>query len=309
MKKIILLLFISFAMIRCGDVIEHDLTNTLVTVITPVDNYVSSSAALQIKWEAVPGASAYQLQVVKPSFSVIKSFVIDSNITSTSFTYTFKPGNYQLRIRAKNSSSTGYYKTVSFSVDSTLLLTNQIVVIRKPDTLSNMTRQLFLWDPVPNATDYRLEISGPISFINASIKTDTISYLLTDGVYNCRIRAQNDQSVSAYTSFHLTIDSKAPDKPLLLTPTHKATLTKYPISFTWDNGTTGGSKVRDSLFIYSDSLLTTLKTPAITTNTAGYTFTDSVALPRGGTYYWRVRTYDAAGNKSNYSDKFRFTLN
>src|SRR4051812_38377846 len=129
MKKIFLLvlLLISIVMIRCSDVIENDLSNSLVTVITPVNGYVSGSAALQIKWEAVPGASAYQLQVVKPSFDQIKTFVIDSSIAATSFTYTFKPGNYQLRIRARNASSTGYYKTVSFSIDSSLDVTNQIV--------------------------------------------------------------------------------------------------------------------------------------------------------------------------------------
>jgi len=70
----------------------------------------------------------------------------------------------------------------------------------------------------------------------------------------------------------------------------------------WNRGTETGSSITDSLYIYNDSLMTNLNTGIYTTGTS---YSDSLGV---GSYFWRVRSIDAATNKSNYSALNKFTI-
>lgn len=303
LKTFILVMLVSA--FGCTDIIEQDISKATVTVITPTNGLNSTSAQILIKWEETKGAESYNLQIVKPSFASLKQFLLDTNVKSTSFIYSFSSGTYQLRIRAQNNGSRGDYTYVSFSVDSTLTFSDQYVIKRFPlDTLTNVSKQLFKWDPVQDARDYRLEViqtDGTNKYVYASIPSDTITLTLADGIYACKLRAQNDQGTTPYINFNLRVDTQIPGASTLETPGSNVVVTS-PVQFTWTRPANTGSAIRDTLFITKDSTFaTTLFKKG--SSVSSYTLKDSLSL---GKYYWRVRSYDAAGNTGTYSNKSAF---
>ncbi|MNY78328.1 hypothetical protein D3C86_2185280 [compost metagenome] len=74
------------------------------------------------------------------------------------------------------------------------------------------------------------------------------------------------------------------------------------MSFEWTRGEIAGSTEKDSIYIYKDNALTTLHLK----NEGVSPFSASLDL---GTYYWFVKAFDEAGNVSDKSIVFSFTVN
>ncbi|MBI2269773.1 MAG: hypothetical protein HYU69_05375 [Bacteroidetes bacterium] len=290
----------------CKDIVEPDLGKKSVNLLSPANGYNSQSANITFWWEEVKYATQYHLQVVKPDFNNIQALMLDTNVTSNKFAYTFGSGAYQWRIRAENGSSQTAYVTRGFSVDSTLNLSGQAIVLVSPSDnfISNTYKQQFKWYPLSNADDYRFEMlsgTGTI-YINATYTKDTLTYTFSgDGTYTWRVKGQNVQSSTPFTSRTITIDASAPNTPTLLLPNDQdsttfsvGTKSKAAINLSWDRGTVSGSAITDSVLVY--------QVPATSNflykSTTSTIYSDSLPL---GTYYWKIRSYDAAGNKSAYS--------
>ncbi len=111
----------------------------------------------------------------------------------------------------------------------------------------------------------------------------------------------NSSGVSPYSgAYNLTIDNTPPNAPILVFPSHNDTLSGE-FTLSWNQASDTGSPLSDSLFVYSDSLITLLyKIPKTVTN-----HTDSLAV---GSYYWRVRSYDSASNLGPFSATRKFNI-
>ncbi len=291
----------------CKDIIEPDLKNQTVNLLSPVNNYNSQSVNITFWWDEVKYATNYHLQVVKPSFNAIQALLLDTNIVSNKFTYTFASGTYQWRVRAENGSSQTAFVTRSFSVDSTLNLAGQSITLLSPadNYISKDYKQQFKWLLLSSADDYRFEILSGTSIIytNATYTKDTITYTFTgDGTYTWRVKGQNVQSSTLFTTRTITVDGTAPTIPALLSPNDQdsttfsiGTKTKASINLSWDRVVANsGSAITDSVLVYQVPATSEF----ISTTTTSTSYSDS--LPTGQ-YYWKVRSYDAAGNKSDYS--------
>ncbi len=301
---------ITFAVLlsSCSDIIETNLNKKAISVLAPGNGIISPSGNVTFWWSEVKGASAYELQIVKPDFEHVQYLILDSNVASDKFTVQLQPGQYSWRIRAVNSSSETPFVTSTFSVDSTTGLGNQGVALLLPanNSYSNKNNQVFKWSKIYFADDYRFELlneSGNLLYLDAARASDTASYtFLSDGIYTWRVRAQNISSVSPFSQSTVMIDATPPGSPTNLFPAN-GIFTKAPFTLTWASDNTSGSPVTDSIFIYSNSGLTdVIRKAAITTSS----YTDSLAQ---GTYYWDVRSYDKAGNSSNYSNTLQLNIN
>ena len=124
-------------------------------------------------------------------------------------------------------------------------------------------------------------------------------YNLPEGNLSWRVRAENLNSVSLFSERSITIDLTEPSAPQLNVPADRSIVATLPIQLDWtaDAGTT-----MDSLFIYTDSLISPAILSLETTNT-NFDFSPA----NFGDYFWRLRSVDEAGNWSDYSPLWKFT--
>jgi predicted secreted protein len=304
---LIFLIITTFSTLNsCKDIVEPDISSKSVNVNTPANGYQSSSSTITFWWNEVESAFGYKLQVVKPGFASIQTLVLDTSVESDKFTYSFQPGSYEWRIKAVNGSSETEFTTLAFSIDSTLDLSNQVMSLIAPvnSIMSNSSLQHFQWYTIASAEDYRFEIlssSGSVIYSNASYPLDSISYTFTtDGNYKWRVRAQNSNSVSAYSEYNLSIDRIAPMASSPSSPADASNVSN-PVALSW---LSDASAIADSLFVNVDSLYTGANFYKGYLTATTYTITGTV----GQKYFWRLRSKDAAGNWSGYSSSLKFKV-
>lgn len=304
---IILVIFIGILTLgtSCRDIVEKDLSKSTVTVNAPKDSLKTTLSTLMFWWEATDGADEYQIQIAKPSFTNIEAFITDTLVNGTKFFFSFTPGKYQWRIRAVNGSSNSPYQTYSITIDSTADISQQTISLLSPseNDTTNQTYFLFSWKTIYNANDYRFEIWSPDfngnKILSINLEADTIHYTLPEGKYQWGIRGQNATTNTLFSKRSLFIDISAPNTPVLSNPTVKDSI----VNFIWSRGLESGSEISDSLYVYSDTIyyntITSIKTKL-------KTYSDTLLK---GTYFWQVRSMDAAGNKSNYSSLKKLIIN
>lgn len=203
-------------------------------------------------------------------------------------------------------------------------ISNQTVPILAPveGSVLNINAVGFNWQTIADATTYRVQIATP-NFENTTqilldsiITEDTLGRVntridqnLLNGNYTWRVKALNSDYETAYTLSNFLVDGDEnlditpPNTPQLVTPANGASQTEASVSFSWTREDVPGTAERDSIFIFSDESLQSLTTKALGANKA---YTANVA---SGTFYWVVRAYDAAGNESDVSTTFNFTIN
>lgn len=202
-------------------------------------------------------------------------------------------------------------------------ISNQTVPILAPGegSILNTNAVGFNWQTIEDATTYEVQIAIP-NFENTTqiildsiISEDTLGRVntridqsLLNGNYAWRVKALNSDYETVYTLSNFQVDGDenlditAPNTPQLVTPANGASQTEASVNFSWTREDIPGTAERDSIFIFSDENLQNLTTKALGANKA---FTANVAT---GTFYWVVRAYDGAGNESDVSSTFNFTI-
>lgn len=202
-------------------------------------------------------------------------------------------------------------------------ISNQTIPVLAPSEGSVLITNAvgFNWQTIDNVTTYRVQIATP-NFENTTqiildsiISEDTLGRIKTridqsllNGKYAWRVKGLNSDYETVYTSitFHVdgdeNLDITPPNTPQLVSPINGASQTEASVSFSWTRVDIPGTSERDSIFIFSDENLQTLNIKALGANK---TFSADVAE---GTLYWVVRAYDVAGNESNTSTTFNFTI-
>jgi hypothetical protein len=282
----------------CTDVLEEDLDGSGVVLQTPPAAYTTTLNTIAFRWDVVPNATRYQLQVCTPDFTVPVAFALDSAVTGVSFNASFAPGDYTWRVRAENDNSHTDWYSRTFTITSSQTLTGQVPVLVSPmnNFVSDTNALTFVWDTLPFTDDHRFELrqvneTGPL--IQALITPESTISLnnLADGRYAWGVQAQNAvPSTSSITYRLFTVDITTPSSPLQLAPASGANVPQAPFTFLWQSGQDALTDTRDSLIV-RNSVLQVIR--AI--STANGTYADSLGP---GTYTWLVKTLDEAGNYS-----------
>jgi len=308
-------LFASVFLTSCEhDFIEDDLTGKMVSVIAPADNDTVSVSTPLFWWNEISGARSYRIQIVYPDFYAPQQLLFDTAVEVDRFIPTLLPGNtYEWRIRPENGSSEGNWVTRTLTIDSSVSLANQSVIITLPASNGTATASStvsFSWNNITGATLYRVEITNTVSGAGVVATTTTLANYTTtlaQGNYEFRVRAENSASFTAWATRTFSIDQTAPTAPFLIFPAANAFYTSAPasITFDWSNST---DAYTDSLEISTDSTFTAgiVLQVALSASQSMYTWTGAQSA---STYFWRVRSIDLAGNRSNYSSVFKFMIN
>lgn len=305
------LLFLS-----CDDILEENLTDDLVTPITPTTGSTIVNNLVHFSWQALDGADDYRLQLINPSQNNI--ILLDSLINETSFQYPLEPGAYEWRVRGENFAyETAYSFPISFNVEASSDLTNQTLILNTPtDNLyTNTTNLLFTWSNLLYADSYTFELiknlNGQTTLTQQSGITGTsfsvnAAVFDVDAEYIWNVKAINTTSETIYTSRSVFLDRQVPNQPALSTPADEEIITGTTVDFSWAIGQDSGnvqSEVSSILEIAQDANFNTIIESLAITNGS----TQQVSIATAGTYYWRVQTKDAAENVSSYSVSRTFT--
>lgn len=292
----------------CSEFEEPQIDNDTIQIITPRDGLQTTIASQLFFWEFQDGALEYELQIVTPSFDLIDQFILDTTTTGNKFRFTLSPGQYEWRVRGYNNSSATAFTYATLVIDSTADLSGIDLILTGPgdNDTSNSLSQTFSWQDLYNADQYRFElwspdISGTLSssaVVTASPHKDSAT---AEGPFLWRVRAENNLGNTVYSVRNIYLDTTKPGMPNLSVPANGATITDT-VTFSWTRGSNTGSSLIDKLILSSDSTFSTIWLEDSTR-----TRTYLVDTLQAGTYYWKVRSRDKAGNIGKYSNFRTFT--
>ncbi len=211
-------------------------------LLQPTNKAMNVKLSTEIKWESIPSASFYYLQV--SSDSLFKTLIVD-NPKYYSSTYKLQNLEYDKtyfwRVMV---TTTGGISTWS---DIWEFQTRQEFYIEKPmlkspgsEVYNQLLAGIFEWDPTPSAISYNLELSESINFdVNKFQITDLdqTNFNYKDLEYNkqyfWRVQAVGSKSISDWSdtySFFTLLDT-----PVMLNPDNSAINVSLNTVFKWNN--------------------------------------------------------------------------
>jgi WD40 repeat protein len=235
------------------------------------------------------------------------------------------PGTYRWRARATDArGAIGVW-----SETRTLTISNQPpgkpVILEPADNATvsaTPTFRLRLSDPDSDAVRAIIEITGN----NQTVQFETLvvgsgsevsftvpeAQALAPGSYTWRTKAVDlyggESGWTAVRRFDVPLPSQPPDRPVLVSPSDGSTTTPTP-TFRVRLSDPNGDQVKATIEITAQSGdVRTLETGFVASGSEA-----SVTIPAGqplnpGSYTWRARAQDSAGNWSDWSDTFAFTV-
>lgn len=300
------LLFLISAMLfsSCEDFIEPNIENETIQLLAPKNNLPTVQLTHTFWWDFLDGTEVYNMQIVEGTFASAIQLILDTTLNSNKFDATLPPGSFQWRVRGENNGGQTNYTIFNLVIDSALDISSLGVVLNGPSTnlITNSTSVDLSWSSLLNADDYLVEIhedtwSGAVAFGPQIEVTTSLTVSLGEGDFVWGVQARNSTSATstAFTTRTFTIDTTAPSSPLLVTPSNNSTVNNGYNTYTWTQGVNTGTAQTDHIYFYSDALGTI---PFKDSSTAGLSYQDSLAP---GTYYWAVRSTDAATNIGEFS--------
>jgi hypothetical protein len=316
---IILLLFFSYFFTKCSEIFEEDISDEEIVIIAPSDGVETTIINQLFMWETIEGANYYNLRIVTPSFQSIQKLVLDTNISAidtvynsdNKFYYTLNPGTYEWRLVAANSSNEITSEIMQLTILETTDMSEYNVELTSPSGIMNQTSNIqFGWESIPDAEYYTFIIrkgdwSGDSIVIQEENLTNTQYTVdhLGNGSYAWGVEAGRDSTSTGFTTNSITIDSIKPATPTLVSP-QDTTFNDSSVTFIWERSDDNGTEISDVLFLYSDSEFNDIFDSVTIHSMTQHDFIFDTAQ----TFYWRVRSVDEAGNRSDFSDGFQFTV-
>lgn len=310
--KYFFLFFSLFFFSACNLFFEEDLSKIKVELLTPPDNYNSKIQTQEFIWEAMEGADEYQFQIVSKSFAYIEEYILDTTLTSTKFSITLEPKEYEWRVIGKNSAGESAYDEYKLTITDDTTLAGQIINTILPNDNDSYTKDsiAFWWYKLNNAQNYQLQVATHPSFnsqtITQNVSTSNDYYYLINtlgiGQFYWRIRAlRGNVDTTTYTTTKtFTIDAA----PIHNSPNNNSAVV-LPLTINWSTTT---NVAKDSLFLYYNNSTTPFK--AVELSSPTYQFTNTDTLGRGtGTYYWQIRSVGNNGYISSKSNLWQFSIN
>ena len=187
----------------------------LPILLFPQRNQILSDTRVRFKWNEIPLAEEYQFQLVRPNFNAIEEFILDSIVSNPQLEYTLSDQNtYGWRVRGLNATAETNYSSNPFSIAVQASIASNTINLLAPSNGSslNSTMVNFNWEALEGADQYHIQVATP-RFNNANqILVDQrtnqpfiTATLVATSTYEWRVRAENNNSVSAYSSAQFLI--------------------------------------------------------------------------------------------------------
>lgn len=315
MKKlaVFILALVSITLLNsCAKFGEVNLSKATVTILAPGNHDSLSGSNVTFWWQPVTGATKYNIEIVKPSFSNVQKLFIDSNVTTNKFIFSLNPGSYEWRVQAINNSSQSAYFTQSFFLDSNLNLATSTVILSSPAngyvTSSFSVNLQWLGLSAANSYNLTVEKTGSNPATITGITSPSYNYVFPSyGTYKWQVSAINSTSNSQPSVWNtLTVSIPCPTSQ---SPNNKDTTQIPPVILSWSRGSFAlnqSTSAYDSLYVYADTTGTSITTQVIS-STKTYSFNPTSPPPKQW-YSWKVKTIDSLGDQSVFTALRKFRL-
>ncbi len=320
-NTLLILLLLSLILLNsCRDVFERDISNETVQLLTPNDNYITENTNINFQWKQVEEATHYQIQIVSPKFDTVYTHYFDTTVSSLQLIHTLDPGKYQWKVKARNNAyQTNFSSVYNLNIDSSFNLNNQSILLYSPvnNSYFNYSTITFNWQSLYSAQGYNIEVRSGSNWLsgvavvdeNTVTPTYTNTVTLAEGTYFWSALAFNTfPSTTPFASeYKFSVDLTAPQKPVIVSPTPSTMglVEDSLLLFNWTRPADVGvvqSPLFDSIYFYTDTLILPFA--------KHYSATEdrTISLPSTGTYFWRVKSFDNAGNSGIESKAIRFDV-
>lgn len=310
MKKLTYLIIPMLLIINgCEEILmEDDISGEHVKLVAPVDAAQFNSTGITFTWEEIEYGTQYRIQIARPNFEAPLQIVTDNVTDTTSFTTQLNVGSYEWRVQGVNSGYATAFTTRSLTIVSNDDFENNSVTLTSPSNnlITNQPSQNLVWQPVLGATAYQLQIvntTGNEIILEQEVSGTSYQSTFPEGNLSWKVRATNSSQNTLYSSRTILVDTTVPNTPVLSSPGNLSNSSDSEVTFQWTRSPIPGSAEKDSIYIYTNNELNDLEYK--NQETSPYT----TASLEEGTYFWYVKSFDAAGNTSSQSTVFSFTLN
>lgn len=100
----------------CEAVFIENISNKTVVLISPSDKVEISAGTINFNWNFIEDAEVYQLQIATPNFQTPAQILSDTITDEIIFKKELVIGEYEWRVKAKNSEYETSYSTNIFTV-------------------------------------------------------------------------------------------------------------------------------------------------------------------------------------------------
>ena len=318
MKTINKVTFIVLSLIAlaCDDIFEKDITNDKTEITYPLSGTIVKSNTVDFQWNKLEGANKYKVQI----FSMDQSLILEKVVEETNLSYTFiAGGQYQWRVRGENFAyQSSYSQKTSFNVLISNDLTTQQVALLSPqdNRYTNSNNVLLNWQGISSATTYTIEVinttNGQMAYGATNLTETSVNLnntnLSKDAPYQWRVRAVNSTSQTPFATRIFFIDTVNPNQPENSTPANNSSHSiNSQISFSWSIAPDSGIVQSPVTYLFQIASDVDFGTLIQTSNVSSTSLQQSFST--AGTYFWRVKANDTAGNVSSASPVYKFTIN
>jgi len=292
------------AMIHAG------LTIQAPTLLEPGNGATTSDNTPTFEWSST--VSGYQLQYATDNeFTTNVTIVKDLTPTSYPPTTPLSDGTWYWRVRSgDNTTSVGLWSDTWQFTESSSGLASPSLISPSNGSYTNDSTPTFGWSAATGADNYELRYATDSEF-TTDLKTIgniretqyTPTAALADDLWYWRVRAgTDDDNVGPWSdNWQFAIDTVAPGVPALTAYTPDPTNDSTPL-LEWSNVSDAENY---TLKYATDSGFTQYVTTITGITTYNYQITSPLA---DSTWYWRVKSIDAANNESGYSSYDSFTV-
>lgn len=297
----------------CDAIFEDDISSDDLELISPADDAVSVVQTQTFEWEELDEANEYRFQLITPTFSNPSDLLLDSTLTGTSIVQSLTPGTYQWRVKGINSSSETAYTIRTLTIENSNGLGNQVVVALSPatNTFTSEETVVFDWVELDQAESYLIRFEeddegmpGALLSIEGATSSG-VEIALNEGTFWWKVAGEDGSSTNSQysASRKLVVDRTIPSEPNLSEPGEGEIVFTSSYIFLWDSG----SDEHFSHYVFelssNENFVNIDETQQVVESEALVDFTEFLS----GTYYWRIRSLDLAGNE-NVSQTSSFFL-
>ena len=286
-------------------------------LLSPTDKALTNDRSPTFDWTDVTDDSGvtYWLQVDNNS-SFSSREIDQSGLSNSSYTLTWdlwQDGIYYWRVKAEDGAGGGsdWSAAWQFSLDATPPLSPSP---ESPphDAWTNDTTPSFNWGDVAEAASYTFEIRYNSSLVLSKTGLTISEYTLeagealtTQGEYWWRAAAVDAAGNEGWSGdWRFDLDTTPPQVPFLNSPNNNSNINTTQPYFSWQDVS---DRDTFSLQINTDADFSSPEVYKQNINQSDYYLVPDEALTEG-TWYWRVRAVDQAGNASNWSGSWFFVV-
>jgi Tfp pilus assembly protein PilX len=291
-------------------------TPSVPTLVSPTSwKKINNSATLDWSDVTDPSGVTYRIRLYNSSWSLLEE---KPGLTSSAYAVSsfgsLADGTYYWRVRAVDGAGNASAWTTSwaFKLDNML---PSMPVHQSPTSWKQVNNSATLdWSDVSDASGVTYQVrlySRSWSLVKDKTGLTSSAYAvssfgsLADGTYYWRVRAMDGAgNASAWTtSWAFKLDNTLPSVPVHLSP---PSWKKINSSATLDwSDVSDASGVTYQIRLYNSSWSMVKEKTGLTSSAYAVSSLGSLA---DGTYYWRVRAVDGAGNASAWTTSWAFKL-